>query len=1099
MNSTRKEKNKSERSVLTKETLGVVLVLFTTLCLVCLITREQVFSAPGQYVNAFLFGVFGYFAYAVAAWGEIAGIFLITDKKTGFSARRKAYITLAFIALATFLHLLAMGDNGGAGYSFADYVTASYQKGSGGIATASAGGFLTAIIAYPFLTLMQLTGGCVVVGAVFAIFVYFAIADVVKSAKSKPEAREKKLRSSYAPANEPPLNPVISGVKEYPASDVKFDKVRSEQRLFVSNPDDFKLKTKREIARSDKASGIKIDFEKNGLGVGKSDASYSDAYREDLKKKIEYVKTPPSYDLKNDKIIGKYTSDTKVSAPITSSSPSASAQTEGKSFSAIPFREHNGNDAAANAAALHSAYFAGKYAGSANEEKKVSAENGGYFTNKRYGATNGLNKQGGVISSGTATPVGSSTSATGATNGEPSKSAEKQANYKPTLAERLKAAEEAKKAAEASGISYDGASEKRTFTTGSESFVGRGDVANKEKTEDKAEEIASRENAESFGGRTRERGISARDIFGDGAEEDAGEPKVIREPRAGKILFGEDKSAEEKSGFISRAIADDNGGVRTGEEASDRGRNGARLAFGGAFAAREEEKENKPEKVQPPINREYVRPPLDLLEARSAPVNAPQEDHEERMEVIQRTLEEFHVNAVPQSYVQGPTITRYEIMMPAGVPVRKVLSYDDDLRMRLASKSGVRIEAPIPGKNLVGIEVANKTPVPVGIREVLEGAAGKPEKAGALTFAIGKNLVGDAITDNLAKGPHYLVAGATGSGKSVCLNVMIVSLIMRYSPEELRLILIDPKRVGFRCYEHLPHLMIDEIVTEPQKAIAVLQWAYNEMERRYDVFAACTESVISDIDGYNKEVASDTVPKMPRIVIIVDELADLMETSKKDMEARIRALAQKARAAGVHLVLATQRPSVDIITGTIKANLPSRIALKVMNSADSQTILSQGGAEKLLGNGDMLYKNSAMPECERYQGAWISDREINSVVKYIIENNAAYFDEELQEFLDKSSRPRDAEVSAADGGGDEDDDGVNEFFLKALWLAVNSGTVSISQLQRRFQIGYARAGGLVDKMERMGFVSGNEGSKARRVLISREEFIEKFGEMPDVY
>ncbi len=241
------------------------------------------------------------------------------------------------------------------------------------------------------------------------------------------------------------------------------------------------------------------------------------------------------------------------------------------------------------------------------------------------------------------------------------------------------------------------------------------------------------------------------------------------------------------------------------------------------------------------------------------------------------------------------------------------------------------------------------------------------------------------------------------------------------------------------------------------------------------------------------------MPKMPRIVIIVDELADLMETSKKDMEARIRALAQKARAAGVHLVLATQRPSVDIITGTIKANLPSRIALKVMNSADSQTILSQGGAEKLLGNGDMLYKNSAMPECERYQGAWISDREINSVVKYIIENNAAYFDEELQEFLDKSSRPRDAEVSAADGGGDEDDDGVNEFFLKALWLAVNSGTVSISQLQRRFQIGYARAGGLVDKMERMGFVSGNEGSKARRVLISREEFIEKFGEMPDVY
>ena len=295
----------------------------------------------------------------------------------------------------------------------------------------------------------------------------------------------------------------------------------------------------------------------------------------------------------------------------------------------------------------------------------------------------------------------------------------------------------------------------------------------------------------------------------------------------------------------------------------------------------------------------------------------------------------------------------------------------------------------------------------------------------------------------------------------------------------------------------LSHLLIDEIVTEPQKAVAVLQWAYNEMERRYDEFAKCN-GVISDIEAYNELIASDTVPKMPRIVIIVDELADLMETCKKDMEAKIRALAQKARAAGVHLVLATQRPSVDIITGTIKANLPSRIALKVMNFADSQTILAEGGAEKLLGNGDMLYKNSSMAEPERYQGAWISDREINNVVTYIKEHNAAYFDDELKEFLEQSVRPRQDDAEG-DSGRDDDGDGVDELFLKALWLAVNSGTVSISQLQRRFQIGYARAGGLVDKMERMGFVSANEGSKARRVLISREEFEERFGPMTDTY
>ena len=487
------------------------------------------------------------------------------------------------------------------------------------------------------------------------------------------------------------------------------------------------------------------------------------------------------------------------------------------------------------------------------------------------------------------------------------------------------------------------------------------------------------------------------------------------------------------------------------------------------------------------------------METYAPPADAPKENHDERIEIIRRVLEDFHISVEPQGYIQGPTVTRYEVKMPAGIPVKKVLQYDDDLKMRLQSKAGVRIEAPIPGKDGVGIEVANKIKVTVGLKEVIEGASGQKNKPGSLIFALGKDIVGKSITDNLAKGPHYLVAGATGSGKSVCLNVMIISMLMRYSPEELRLILIDPKRVGFKKYEHLPHLMIDEIVTEPQKAAAVLQWAYKEMERRYDAFEKVEGGLVSDIESYNEIVANDKVAKMPRIVIVVDELADLMETCKKDMETGIKLLAQKARAAGIHLVLATQRPSVDVVTGTIKANLPSRIALKVMNYQDSATILSEGGAEKLLGNGDMLYKNSGMSEPERYQGAWISDREISNIVTYIKEKNAAYYDDDLKEFLDKSLRPKQDESAAGLSGDEEDNDGIDDFFLKALWLAVTSNSVSISQLQRRFQIGYARAGGLVDKMERLGFVSGNEGSKARRVLITREEFENRFGSMPDSY
>ena len=569
------------------------------------------------------------------------------------------------------------------------------------------------------------------------------------------------------------------------------------------------------------------------------------------------------------------------------------------------------------------------------------------------------------------------------------------------------------------------------------------------------------------------------------------ESNVIRRTRGS--LFGDVEKAvgdqspvEDKPAFTSRVQADNNLGSRSRS-----------FGFGNSEPVKEEVKEPpKPEKPKPPINREYFRPPFDLLQTYEKSSDAVSENHEERMEIIKNTLEQFHINVTPQSYIQGPSITRYEIMMPAGVPVKKVLNYDDDLKMWLQSKNGVRIEAPIPGKNLVGIEVANKIPDTVGLRAVLEGMAGKKCKPSSLVFAIGKNIVGDSISDDLAKGPHYLVAGATGSGKSVCLNAMIVSLIMRYSPEDLRLILIDPKRVGFRCYEHLPHLMIDEIITEPKKALAVLQWAYNEMENRYKIFET-SPGVISNIEAYNEQIASDTVAKMPRIVVIVDELADLMETCKRDMEAKIRAIAQKARAAGIHLVLATQRPSVDIVTGTIKANLPSRIALKVMNFQDSQTILGEGGAEKLLGNGDMLYKNSGMPGYERYQGAWISDAEINNVVSYIKEHNKAYFDDELQEFLEKETNPQ-PEESFSEGG--EEGGNSNEFdaiFLKSLWLAVTTGTISISQLQRRFQIGYARAGGIVDKMERMGFISGNEGSKARKTLLTREEFETRFGPMND--
>lgn len=1038
---------KDKQTVFTRETLGVALVLFCTLCLICLITREKVFSVPGQYINAFLLGVAGYFSYLAAVFGIVEGVLLITDKKTGLSVKYKLLISALVICLAVFMHLISMGSGGEEGYgSYGRYLSLSYTRGEGGAATSSAGGVLAGLIAYPFYALMTQVGACVVVGALFALCAYLLIADIVKSEKFRKPAPAPKLRSSYVPEEETslPEGVTLSGERDYPVEGVELRDSRPTQRLFVTNPEDFKTKTKKEMAKKEGDAAIKLGFGKNGLGVAQSEQTYSSANTDDLKKKLEYIKTPATINWEEKAAaISAGSGGTRVSQPIKPAPQRQVSRTEEKTSSAaeIPFYEHDGNKMMKDDAAGHSISFRDKYArDDYSSARPVSEQPKENFRERESFSEGGFNSAGSE-----------------------------------------------KKVAEEGAVSGSRAAQGQTEHTESGRFS---------------------ENRTS--GRTRSFFEEIKGEETKPAEEKAEEQElppvssIMRDRNAGRILFGEEEPREENAALAAEAAGREPSelpGELPGRAERAFGRDrGISRGFGESRTqaiAHEEPPAEKPAKPAPPINREYFRPPLDLLESYAPPVDGPTENHEERMEIIKQTLEDFHINALPQSYVQGPSITRYEIMMPPGISVKKVLNYDEDLRMRLASKSGVRIEAPIPGKNLVGVEVANKNKVTVGLREVIEGSAGKKQKPGSLVFAIGKDIVGNAITDNLAKGPHFLVAGATGSGKSVCLNVMIVSLIMRYSPEELRLILIDPKRVGFRNYEHIPHLLIDEIVTEPQKAVAVLQWAYNEMERRYDEFAKCN-GVISDIEAYNELIASDTVPKMPRIVIIVDELADLMETCKKDMEAKIRALAQKARAAGVHLVLATQRPSVDIITGTIKANLPSRIALKVMNFADSQTILAEGGAEKLLGNGDMLYKNSSMAEPERYQGAWISDREINNVVTYIKEHNAAYFDDELKEFLEQSVRPRQDDAEG-DSGRDDDGDGVDELFLKALWLAVNSGTVSISQLQRRFQIGYARAGGLVDKMERMGFVSANEGSKARRVLISREEFEERFGPMTDTY
>ncbi len=494
----------------------------------------------------------------------------------------------------------------------------------------------------------------------------------------------------------------------------------------------------------------------------------------------------------------------------------------------------------------------------------------------------------------------------------------------------------------------------------------------------------------------------------------------------------------------------------------------------------EEKKEEnllgRPKKIRPA----YVCPPTDLLEYIENTDVVTEEECNENIEKLERVLQDFKINAKVKAVQVGPAVTRYEIGMPQGVSVKKVQFHVDDIAMALASNGSIRIEAPIPGKNAVGIEVPNRTIMGVSLREMVESLDFQ-KRVNPMSFVLGKDINGSIQFCNLDKMPHLLVAGSTGSGKSVCLNTMLISMLYKSSPEDVKLILIDPKTVEFSTYANLPHLLTPNIITTKEQTINALNWAIKEMEYRYGLLQ---RNQVVNIKEYNSLdiVKNNEVEKLPYIVIVIDELGDLMIEAKREMEERIMKLAQKSRAAGIHLVIATQRPSVDVITGTIKANLPSRIAFALTNFADSKTVLDMGGAEKLLGKGDMLFKPNDLPEPRRVQGAFISSREVASVVKFIKENNRADFDEDAQKDINQTAETASANM---DGGDAVSFDPV---LKDALRFFIQANQASITMIQRRFGVGYARAARIIDQMEQNGFISPADGSKPRQVLISLEEY-----------
>lgn len=482
----------------------------------------------------------------------------------------------------------------------------------------------------------------------------------------------------------------------------------------------------------------------------------------------------------------------------------------------------------------------------------------------------------------------------------------------------------------------------------------------------------------------------------------------------------------------------------------------------------------------------YVFPPTELLTLRD---NTKDEDITEELrrnaDILTNTLQSFGVTARVIDINRGPAVTRYELQPGAGVKVSKIAALADDLALNLAAK-GIRIEAPIPGKAAVGIEVPNRNRDIVNIRELIESAEFQKAKS-KLTVALGKDIVGNVVLADLKEMPHLLVAGSTGSGKSVCINSMIISLMYKANPDEVKLLLIDPKVVELSVYNGIPHLLIP-VVTDPRKAAGALNWAVSEMLKRYQLFA---DNGVRDIAGYNLLADSrDDMQIMPKIVIIIDELADLMLVASSEVEDSINRLAALARAAGMHLVVATQRPSVDVITGVIKSNIGSRIAFKTASQVDSRTIISDGSAEKLLGKGDMLFYPQT--DMRRVQGCFVSDKEVEDVVRFVKNGGVASYDEgildDIEKLAVKEKGKKTSDDSVGDGGGFDDGD---EMLEDAIQCVIEMGMASTSMLQRKLKLGYARAARIIDQMEERGIVGPFEGSKPRQILITKEQWLEK--------
>lgn len=1059
-----KEKGKKVSYIFTRETLGVTLLLFCAIVFVMLVTRQYVFADIGTAVCTFMYGTFGYGSFLVLAMLAYLGEWLTFEKKIKISFRKAFTLALTVFMLFLLFHTVTTRNYEMGGYG--KYIADCYKNAQNGIAGYTFGGVISAIVAYPLAKL-----SCVAAYIIYALLAVACGYVTVLAFGGKNIFKKKARKNAEASRVENVAATEEAAVAVQPSAQYVQPVAEVNQpvqnTVYVHQPQSAAAETPQ-AEENDKFSsenlGRKILFE-NGEFAAES-------YRRNM------IFNENSY----------------FNRPATTTASEADYL---NSFSS------GGAKRPKNNASVPETSYTEAYSDEILNQPVQSAPSS--FV---YGEQPATDLEGYSAVSGDVYPVQNTESNPQAYNGYVGGNGEEEPDYSADIYDAEETApyqsEPAGEYAEPEQIEQPPyippVRERSGVGFSEEPLVQSEPVSESEQNYNKA--IRGDLPAESVAGTSSDT-VSDSDVdklFNTSIRRDRNSASLGRTGSNSELFDDDDMDGDNSDTEVFGSFE-----PTLSRSPRDAGRNGNVNSLSPVRRTENNEKpavtpapqpaEQTPAEEKPKhVWKKYVRPSLDLLDDYPETNNINTGEIEDNKRIIVETLDRFKIASEVSNVTIGPAITRYDVIIVDKTKINQAVKYRDAIAMEL-KKDNVNAYLNY-AKGALSIEVPNNVRTTVGLKGMLASRSFLNSKPGSLTFGLGKNIEGEVVCPDITKMPHLLVAGTTGSGKSICLSALLVSLLYKYGPEELRLILVDPKQVEFISFDKLPHLMINEILYECDKAIKALNWAIKEMERRYTLFKDMTEAgqATKNLEEYNAHLPAGE-EKLPKILIVLDEFGDLMLQAKKDIESRIIKLVQKARAAGIHLILATQRPSVDCITGLIKSNLPTRIGFKVNSFDDARCIFDIGGAEKLLGRGDLYFRSAENPELTRIQGCFVDTHEVQRVTDFIKAHNETYFDQGLSDFI--NTVEEEAPAAPALGGGDGGDDEefkIDDTHIKALKYCVTSNQASVSMIQRRFPVGYIKACKIIDWMEKMNYITPSEGSKPRKVLLSKDEFVQIYGE-----